>query len=124
MLLFNYRNSQQTKEGGYEVSKRSLQRLCVKFQLKHIIQDLPRKLKSRILTPQKLATMEESLRNDDELTSRKLKCKLQEKFADLPDVSLSTIKGCRREMGWVCTRPHHCQLNRETKEGMVPKAIR
>ena len=104
------------KEEGSGISIRSLQRLCAKFQLKHTIQDLPRALKSRLLTPQKVTTMEESLRNDDELTSRKLKCKLQEKFADLPDVSLSTIKRCRREMGWVCTRPHYCQLIRETNK--------
>ena len=104
------------KEEGTEVSIRSLQRLCVKFQLMHTVQDLPRAPKPRLLTPEMVATIEESLRNDDELTSRKLKQKLGENFAELPDVSLATIRRNRRELGWVCTRPHYCQLIRETNK--------
>ena len=104
------------REEGTEVSIRSLQRLCVKFQIMHTVQDLPRNFKARLLTPEVVATIENSMRNDDELTARKLKCKLGEKFPELPDVSLSTIKRCRREIGWVCTRPHYCQLIRENNK--------
>ena len=101
------------REEGTEVSIRSLQRLCVKFQIMHTIQDLSRNFKARLLTPEVVATIEDSMRNDDELVARKLKCKLGEKFAELPDVSLSTIKRCRREIDWICIRPHYCQLIRE-----------
>ena len=52
---------------------------------------LPRTFKCRVLTPQILSVMDESLSND-ELTARKLKACLCEQFTDLPDVSLSTIK--------------------------------
>ena len=104
-------------EEGTEVSICSLQRLCVKFQIMHTVQDLPRNFKARLRTPEVVAIIEESIRNDDELTARKLKCKLGEKFAaELPDVSLSTIKRCRREIGWICTRPHYCQLIRENNK--------
>ena len=104
------------REEGTEVSIRSLQRLCVKFQIMHTVQDLLRNFKARLLTPEVVATIEDSMRNDDELTAKKLKCKLGEKFPELPDVSLSTIKRCRREIGWVCTRPHYCQLIRENNK--------
>ena len=98
---------------GFAVSVRSLQRLCSKFNKKHTIRDLPRATKPRLLTPEMLSTIEDCLRNDDELTARKLKAKLCEKFTNFPDVSIATIKRNRRECGWVCTRPHYCQLIRD-----------
>ena len=50
---------------------------------------------------------EEELKKNDELTSTALYASL-----DLT-VSASTINRVRREMGWVCTRPHYCQLLHE-----------
>ena len=79
-------------EEGVEVSLRSLRRLCAKFETAHTIQDLPRKSRPRLLTADMLSTMEQSLRKDDELTARKLRTTLGEKFADFPNVSLATIK--------------------------------
>ena len=119
-------------EEGVEVSMRSLQRLCAKFEKEHTIQDLPRKSKPRLLTADMLSTMEQSLRKDDELTARKLRTTLSEKFPDFPNVSLATIKRfniiivscilvfsydrCRKEIGWVYTQPHYCQLIREANK--------
>ena len=60
--------------------------------------------------------MEDCLRSDDELTTRRLKAKLREKFENFPEVSLSTIKRNRKECGWVCTRPHYCQLIRDANK--------
>ena len=60
--------------------------------------------------------MEDCLQNDDKLTARKLKVKLSEKFENFPEVSLSTIKRNRKERGWVCTRPHYCQLLRNANK--------
>lgn len=102
-------------EEGTTVTLRSLQRLCDKFQRKHTIQDLPR-TKPRLLTTEMLPTMENCLRNDDELTARKLKEKLSENFEGFPEVSISTIKQNHRERGWVCTCPHYCQLIREANK--------
>lgn len=62
------------------------------------------------------AVMEESLRRDDEMTARKLERVLGEKFVELPNVSLSTIKRYCKNMGWICNRPHYCQLIREANK--------
>ena len=82
----------------------------------HTIRDLHRTPRKRLLTAEMMAAIEDSLRNDDELTARKLRRKLSEMFPDFPDVSISTIKRCRKENGWVSTRPHYCQLIREANK--------
>lgn len=96
------------EEEGIDVTIRSLQRLCAKFEKLHTIQDLPRASKRRLLTPEMLSTMDENLRNDDELTARKMKAKLQEQCANFPDVSLATIKRYRVLMQLWATSPIFC----------------
>ena len=56
--------------------------------------------------------IDDQLQRDDELTSTKLKEMIEEKWSDIV-VSKTTIKRERRKLGWVCTRPHYCQLLRE-----------
>ena len=46
---------------------------------------------------------------DDELTARRARCLLAEKWPTF-QVSLPTLKRVRKNLGWVCTRPHYCQL--------------
>ena len=58
------------------------------------------------------AFIEEELKRNDELTSTAINALLVRKWPNLR-VSVSTIKRVRREIGWVCTRPHYCQLLRE-----------
>ena len=79
-------------EEGTEVSARSLQRLCQKFERMHTVQDLPRKPRPRLLTDEMLSAMDQILREDDEATARRLRSRLCEKFANFPEVSLATIK--------------------------------
>ena len=78
-------------EEGTEVSVRSLQRLCQKFEKVHTIRDLPRKPKARLLTEEMLLAMDQILR-DDEATARRVRTRLCERFASFPEVSLATIK--------------------------------
>ena len=104
------------KKEGTNVSLRSLQYLSTKFKKFHTIRDLHRTPRKRLLTAEMMAAIEDSLRNDDELTARKLRRKLSEMFPDFPDVLISTIKRCRKENGWVSTRPHYCQLIREANK--------
>ena len=59
--------------------------------------------------------MNEKLTEDDELTSAKLRELLLENWPELI-VTLDTIKHYRRGEGWVCTRPHYCQLIRNTNK--------
>ena len=57
------------------------------------------------------SVMEEAYSRNDELTSVRIRSLLTERWPDL-QVSIPTIKRTRREMGWVCTKPHYCQLLR------------
>ena len=83
-----------------------------KYHLKGTIRDLPRRKMPQILTEEMKRFMEERLRANDEVTARAMKNLLLEKWLDL-EVSIPTIKRVRRNLGWVCTRPHYCQLIRE-----------
>ena len=55
--------------------------------------------------------LNDKLEEDDELTSTKLNTLLMQNWPDL-NVSIDTIRRCHRTEGWVCTRPHYCQLIR------------
>ena len=84
--------NRRLEEEGFKISLRSLQRLMAKFNKMHTVQDLPRAPKHRLFSPEMLSAIDESLDNDDELTARKLKARLRERYPDIPDVSLSTLK--------------------------------
>ena len=53
--------------------------------------------------------IEEELNKNDELTSSSIQTLLSSRSPDL-QVSITTIKRTRKEMEWVYTRPHYCQL--------------
>lgn len=104
--------SERLEQEGVEISKRALYNLLEKFRLKGTIKDLPRRKRSRILTKEMVSYIEEELKQNDELTATAIKAALLGKWPSL-NVSIPTIKCVRQEMGWVCTRPHYCQLLRE-----------
>ena len=60
--------------------------------------------------------IEHNLNSDDELTASRIRAKLAGDFPSISDVSLATIKRRRKELGWVSTRPHYCQLIREANK--------
>lgn len=103
---------QRLEEENVVVSKRAIYHLLEKFRLKGVVIDLPKRKKARILTEQMKQFIEEELQKNDELTSTAIKASLIRKWPDLR-VSAPTVKRVRREMGWVCTRPHYCQLLHE-----------
>ena len=49
---------------------------------------------------------------NDELTARCLRSKLQGRFSGL-NLSLSTVRRARKDLGWIATTPRYCQLIRE-----------
>ena len=102
------------EEGTY-VTRRSLYRLCKKFRIKHTVLDLPRGRKQRKLSNEMQVMIDDMLKENDELTSRQIRSKLQEKYPSL-SVSLPTVKRERKARGWVCTRPHYCQLIRDNNK--------
>ena len=89
--------------------ERTLYNLLQKIRLKGTIKDLPWQKKARILKKEMMAYIKEKLRENDELTATGIKTELLRKWPDLK-VSIPTIKHVRKEMGWVCTRPHYYQL--------------
>ena len=106
--------SQRLDQEGVEVSKRALYNLVKKYSLKGTVKDLPRRKRCSILTLEMKSFIEQELQKNDELTSTGINALLLRKWPDL-EVSNSTIKRVRREMGWVCTKPHYCQLLREVR---------
>ena len=115
--LHSYRYSipsifQRMEQENVVVSKCTVYNLVKKFHLKGVVKDLPKRKKARILMDEMKKFIEEELEKNDELTSTAIKASLIRKWPDLR-VSIPTIKRVRREMGWVCTRPHYCQLLRE-----------
>ena len=106
--------SERSEDEGVDVSKRALYNLLNKIRLKGTVKDLPRRKRSRILTKEMMIYIGEQLKQDDEFTATRIKAALIRKWPDLK-VSISTIKRVRQEMGWVCTRPHYCQLLREVR---------
>jgi len=101
--------SKRLEQEGVDISKRSLYYLLQKIRLTGIIHDLPR---CRILTEDMMRYIDEQLRQNDEFTATRIKMALLREWPDLK-VSVSTIKRVCQELGWVCTRPHYCQLLRE-----------
>lgn len=103
---------QRLKQEKVAVSQRAVYNLVEKFRLKGVVKDLPRRKKASILTEEMKMFIEEELTKNDELTSTAIKASMIQKWPDLR-VSTSTIKRVRHQIGWVCTRPHYCQLLRE-----------
>ena len=102
---------QRLREENTNVSSRALYYLLQKFRKKMTIKDLPRRRRPRKITEEMRVAIEEAYRENDELTSTDMKRLLLTRWPDIC-VSISTIKRTRKEMEWVCTRPHYCQLLR------------
>ena len=98
-------------EENVSISLKSLYNLLKKYREKDTIVDLPHQRRRRIITDEMRAFIELEMANNDKLTSRRMKTLLCKKWPDL-HVSISTIKRTRKDMGWVCTKPHYCQLIR------------
>ena len=100
------------EEENFVVTKQTLYRLIQKFKRDGVIVDLPRRKRLRKITSEMLEMIDNALKQNDELTSQQLGSQLKERFP-LLNASLSTIKRARKEKGWVCTRPHYCQIVRD-----------
>jgi len=99
------------QEENFSISRQSIHNLLTKFWDHQTIADLPRRRRQRKITTEMRSLIKDQLSRNDEITSRGLKSLLSAQWPDL-EVSIPTIKRVRKEMGWVCTRPHYCQLLR------------
>ena len=98
-------------EENVSISLKGLYNLLKKYREKQMIVDLPHQRRRRIFTDEMRISVEQEMAKNDELTSQRMKTLLCEKWPELR-VSIPTIKRTRKVMGWVCTKPHYCQLIR------------
>lgn len=99
-------------EENIPISKAALYNLIRKHRQTGKLLDLPRRARTKKLTQEMVEILNQTLSENDELTARQFRDLLMEKWPTL-EVSLPTIKRVRKQIGWVCTRPHYCQLLRD-----------
>lgn len=100
------------RDEGTVVTRWSLQRLIKKYKETGLYTDLHCRIRDKKITDEMAVEINNELETNDETTARQLRNTLIEKHPGL-EVSLSTIKRQRKQIGWVSTRPHYCQLIRE-----------
>ena len=105
---------ERLQQENVDISIRAIYFLVKKFKHRGSVNDLPRRKTAHILTEEMKKFIEEEYKKNDELTSTAIKTLLLQKWPEV-QVSISTIKRERRRIGWVCTRPHYCQLLREVR---------
>ena len=59
--------------------------------------------------------VDDALAKDDEITCTQLHKQLHEKYSEVK-VSLATVKRTKKDLGWVSSTPHYCQLIRENNK--------
>ena len=94
------------------VSSQALFNLIRKHRQTGKLLDLTRGPRPRKLTQVIVNKLNKALSDNDELTAIQARNFLAEKWPG-PRVSLPTIKHIRKELGWVCTKPHYCKLLRD-----------
>ena len=95
-------------------SKKTVYLLLRKYNQTSNVHDLPRGTRKK-LTVEHYCFIDEILNQDDETTCVQLRSLLHERFPDI-NVSLSTVKRARKDLGWVSSTPHYCQLIRENNK--------
>ena len=106
--------NQRLREENVFISERALYSLVEKYRTKGTVRDLPRRRRSSLITDEMKRLIEQELQRNDELTSSDIQRLICERWPDVK-VSRATIRRERRRMGWVCTRPHYCQLLRDVR---------
>ena len=103
------------EEEDIKISLVSLWKLVSKYRRTGSVVDRPCLRPPRKLSDDCYVLIDNLLSENDELTTRMLLLRLKENDPQL-DVSLSTVKQARQELGWVSTTPRYCQLMREANK--------
>ena len=103
--------TKRLNEENISISRQAIFNLIRKHRETGSVLDLPRRARDRKLTEPMIHVLNEALMENDELTARQARSLLTNKWPDL-QVSIPTIKRHRKQIGWVCTRPHYCQMVR------------
>ena len=73
--------------------------------------DIRRPVPVKKLNNLQIKFIDNCMAENDKLTSRQVRGLLVREWPDI-DVSISTIKRIRKQLGWIPTRPKYCQLIR------------
>ena len=107
------------KQEQISITRQALYNLLKKHCESGCLVDLPKRTRTRKVSDEMVAIIDEALSSNDELTAREIRSILVERWPDL-EVTLSTIKRIRNQIGWKCTRPHYCQMLRNVS---LPKSL-
>ena len=100
------------EQENIQISLVALYNLLKKYnQLGRLI-NLPRRTRPTKLNNVMQLFLNQKLSENDELTAREARNLLTQQWPTL-QVSLPTIKRIRQKIGWVCTKPHYCQMIRD-----------
>ena len=100
------------EQENIHISVVALYNLLRKYnQLGRLI-DLPCRTRPTKLNNVMQLFLNQKLSENDELTAREARNLLTQQWPTL-QVSLPTIKRIRQQIGWVCTKPHYCQMIRD-----------
>jgi len=109
---------ERLKAENITTTDKTIYLLLRKFNSTGSIHDLPRGTRKK-LKVEHYCFIDELLSQDDEITCTQLHDQLHDKFPDV-NVSLSTVKRAKKDLGWVSSTPHYCQLIREANK---PKRV-
>ena len=79
------------------------------------IRDKKRNARTPILQEEHYRFIDQAMIENDEHTASQLLQKLKDAFPNL-DLSLSTVRRARKDLGWVSSTPRYCQLIREVNK--------
>ena len=91
-------------EENISISLQSLFSLVKKYNETGKLIDMPRRTRPRKLTREMMEMLNQLLLENDELTARRTRSSLLDKWPSL-QVSLPTIKRVKREIGWATLLP-------------------
>ena len=92
---------ERLEEEGITVTIKTLYLLMAKYKKWNTVADMPRAKRKKLLNDEHYRFIDNALAEDDEL-------KLVEKYPELSsNVSLSTVKRARYELGWVVSCPKY-----------------
>ena len=106
---------ERLQEEGITVSIKTLYLLLAKYNHTKSVTDRPRGKKQKLLSDEHYRLIDNALCENDELTTRQLAMLLLQNYPEL-NVSWSTIKRARYELGWVVSNPKYCQMIRDVNK--------
>ena len=86
------------KQEQISITRQTLYNLLKKHSESGCVVDLPKRTRTRKISDEMMAIIDEALSNKDELTAREIRSILMERWPDL-DVTLSSIKRIRTQIG-------------------------